>query len=101
MTNPVEAMARAICRAHRTGSGNMSERDTQETEDRAWHNHVVDARAALQALKDNVTPSMAQFGAYAGDFDDIICPDEEIERRMAVIIFREMIDEAMKEETDD
>jgi len=51
MTNDAttEAVARAICRAHRIGFGNMSEADKQETEDKAWDKHIPDALAAIKA----------------------------------------------------
>lgn len=56
------------------------------------------ARAVVQALMNNVSEEMAKVGAYSGDFDDIICPDEEIERRMAVLIFKAMLTAALNEE---
>lgn len=56
----IEAVARAICRSHRTGSSNMSERGIQETEDRVWEQHVSDAHAAVAAIHDNISDHMVQ-----------------------------------------
>jgi hypothetical protein len=96
MTNPViEAVARAICIAEDLVSPNAPTTNINGFVDGfEWQGYVSQARAALQALKDNVSEEML------GDDTDICvgcCNPEPKDKRE---LFGLMIDTAMKEETD-
>lgn len=101
MTNPViEAMARAICWA-----GFQSDpKALGTTSDEYWatvHKHTkagfrIEARAALEALRDNISDEMTEAGAGNMAWEGLTTGMQEYEFQEGV---RALIDTAMKEET--
>lgn len=93
MTDTIEAVARAMCRARMIrlleDKGQMYDRETMKAfEHRKWRECILEARAALQALHDNVSEEMFLAGDHTMFGEDEIFPDK---------VFQAMLTEAMKE----
>ncbi len=95
MTNPVEAMVRAMYQAEMRHHG-LWEFENAEVPAPEVPCYEASARAALQALKDNVSEEMKKTGMYMMGH----CVEDNCEEG-STHTFQAMIDTAMKEETDD